>query len=75
MGDIPGIYHIVFGTAGGDEIFIGDGDDVVYGNGGDDIVVIDASFMGQTRWDDMTPGDVLRLQNGDCQIVITYLEI
>ena len=89
MGDILGIVDIntaipftgttdketVIGTAGDELIFIGSGNDVIYGNGGDDVVVIDSTFEGEARWDDMTPGDILRLQNGDCQIDITHLEV
>ena len=63
----------VLGTTGDDLILNGGGgSDLVRGNGGNDILIIDASYTGEVLWEDMTPGDVVRFINFDCELDVSY---
>ena len=68
----------IFGTSWNDRIHGNAGDDIidgmcgsdqVNGNGGDDILIIDAACdRDETVWNDMTPGDLIRLKDGECEL-------
>ena len=62
----------VLGTDGDETLDGMDGDDVIRSGLGDDIVVIDQSYTGETLWEDMAPGDMIRFVDFDCALDVPY---
>ena len=61
----------MIGTSG-DDVINGMGGDDIFSNDGNDILMIDSSYVGETRWIDMMPGDIIRLTNLDCEVDVPY---
>lgn len=58
-----------------DDLILPNGGDFnsVFGNGGNDIVEVAVeTTTGQVLYNDMTPGDIIRLSENGCEVEVTY---